>query len=275
MIKVTRVNEKNGNLFLPAVDTLSLAVCDVILGAYDDKTDTACGILAAESTANDSIGYTLAIRHIYVDEAWRGKGVGRALVNALMDITTEVGAKAVLCSHIETEEEDEELSFFLEALGFKRTKDSLPVYAFRLLEINAGKDNDKYSCRPLKELDAKEWLTFVRFADERSRVINVKSYYDENISFLAYDSEGELRGALLCSRRGVVLFTDVVLTTKDDRTAILEALVYNAVTEAGKFYSPGSEIGITLKDQDQGMLLGELTEFKAEKIGSFVAHVVQ
>ena len=275
MIKVTRISEKNRLQFLPAVDTLSLAVCDVLFGAYDEKTNTACGILAAESVNNGQTGYSLTIRHIYVDDAWRRKGVGTALVNALMDLSVDAGARAILCFHLEPEEDDQELSLFFEALDFKRTKDSLPVYGFRLSEIDPGTDKAKFSCVSLISLDKRKWSDFLRFAQERSAVINVRSYYDENISFFAYDRENGLRGALLCSHRGGVLYVDEVLTAKEDRISVIEALLYHAVTEAGKLYSGGTEIGITLSDPDQEMVLKELTGFKAEKVGSFVAHVVQ
>ncbi len=275
MIKVTKINEKNRLLFLPAVDTLTLAVCDILFGAYDEKTNTACGILAAESVNNGQTGYSLTIRQIYVDEAWRRKGVGTALIHALMDLSVEAGAKAVLCCHLEPAEEDQDLSLFFEALDFKRTKDALPVYGFRLSEIDPGNDNTRFSCVSLKSLEKGEWRDFIRFADERSAVINVRSYYDESISFFAYDHEAVLKGGILCSRRGGVLYVDEVLVAKEDRTSAIEALLYHAVTAARKLYSAGTEIGITLSDPDQEMVLKELTGFKAEKVGSFVAHVVQ
>gem|GEM_PF-3193562 len=275
MIKVTRINEENRDLFLPAVDTMALAICDILLGAYDTKTNTACGVLAAESEKNPQTGYTLAIRHIYVDESCRMKGVGRALVNALMDISVEVGAKAVLITHVEAEVGEEELSPFFEALDFKRTEDFLPVYGFMLSEIDAGKDNPNVTCIPFKSIEARGWREFIKFADERSVMVNVRSYYDENTSFLAYNKESELTGAILCSRRTGVLFVDRLIVTNVERVGTTEALIYHAVTEAGKLYSPGSEVGITLSGPEQEMLLSELTEFKAEKVGSFVAHVVQ
>ena len=275
MIKVTRITEKNRLQFLSAVDTLSLAVCDILFGAYDEKTNTACGILAAESVNNRQIGYSLAVRHIFVDDAWRRKGVGTALVNALMDLSIDAGAKAVLCYHLEPEEDAQDISLFFEALGFKRTKDSLPVYGFRLSEIDPGTDKARFSCISLKSFDKGKWMDFLRFADERSALINVRSYYDENISFFAYDHEDGLRGAILCSHRGGVLYVDEVLTVKEDRIPVIEDLLYHAVTEAGKLYSGGTEIGITLSDPDQERILKELTGFKAEKVGSFVAHVVQ
>ena len=275
MIKVTRITPKNREIFLPAMDTLCLAVCDVIFGAYDSKTDTACGILAAESVKNEQTGYSFSIRHIYVDEAWRRKGVGTALINALMDLTVEAGAKAVLCTHLESEDDEPELSFFFEARDFKRTRDTLPVYGFRLMEIGPGNDNSKYSCIPIKSLDKRKWSEFVRFTDERSVIVNVRSYYEENISFFAYDNEGALKGTILCSRRGGVLFVDEVLIVKDDRTGVLEALICHTVSEAARLYSPGTEIGITLSGTDQEMVLKELTGFKAEKVGFFVTHVIQ
>jgi len=275
MIKVTGINKENRNLFLPAVDTLSLAVCDIILGAYDEKTDTACGILAAESEDNGQTGYSFAIRHIYVNEDWRGKGVGRALINALMDLSLEAGAKTLLCCHMENEGSENDLSIFFEALGFKRTKDTLPVYAFRLSEIDKGKADDKISCIPLKELEDRKWRELLLLAEKKSAVINVKRYYDENISSVVYDGREGLKGALLISRRNGVLAVDRVLITKENRTRILEALIYQAVTEAEKLCPPGTEIGIMLTDQDQEMTVKELTGFKAEKVGSFAAHVLQ
>lgn len=274
MIKVTRINGQNRDSFLPAVDALSLAVCDVILGAYDEKTDTACGILAAESVNNEQLGYTLAIRHIYVDEEWRGKGAGKALVNALMDLTTDAGAKAVMCCHLEAEDETEELSGFLEAMEFKRTRDSLPLFGFRLSEIETGSFTEQIRCVPLKSLENREWKEFVRFAGRRSAVINVRNYYEDSISFVAFDDDSDIRGALLCSRRGQVLCVDVVLTVNDKGNKTLEALISHAVSEAQKLYSPGTEIGIMLKDPEQEMILKELTGFKTEKVGSYIAHVV-
>ena len=275
MIRVTRINEQNRDLFLPAVETLTLAVSDLLLGAYEQKINTACGILAAESVRNEKLGFCLAIRQIYVDEAWRKKGVGRALVNALLDISLDVGAKAVLCCHLETGEEGETLSPFFEALEFKRTRDALPVYGFRLSEIDPGKDHAEITCVPLKEAGGLEWRSFIKYADERNAVINVRSYYDEQTSFFAYDKNGRFRGVILISRRGGVLFVDELLCEKEGQTFTLEALIFHAVSAAEKLYSPGTEIGIVLAGPEQEMILCELTGFHAEKLGSFVAHVVQ
>ncbi len=275
MIKVTRISGQNSNMFLPAVDTLTLAVCDILLGAYDMKTDTACGILAAESVRNEKLGYCLAIRQIFVDEAWRRKKAGTKLVDALMDIAMHVGAKAVLCCHLETGEGGDPVSRFFEALAFKRTQDALPVYGFRLAEIDAGKDHEEITCVPLKDTAELAWKGFVGYADKRSAVINVRSYYDERISFLAYDKNAALQGAILVSFRNGVLFVDELLSEKEGKIRILEALICHAVTEANKFYSPATEIGIILADREQETNLYELTGFHAEKLGSFVVHVVQ
>lgn len=274
MIKVTRITKDNRHSFLPAVETLSLAVCDIMLGAYDEETDTACGILSAESVNNEQTGYSIAIRGIYVDEDWRREGIGTVLVNALMDIAVDAGARALLCTHLEAEGETEEVTPFLEAMKFKRTQDALPVYAFRLSEITAGRSHDDISCSPVKGIGARQWRELVKFAYEQATVVNVTNYYDADISFLAYDKDAGLKGALLCSCHDGALYVDRAMTAEQDETAILDSLLYHSVTEAAKKYSPGTEIGITLSDPEEEMLLKELTGNKAEKVGSFVAHVL-
>lgn len=275
MFKAIRITEQNRNMFLSVVDALTLSVCDIMIGAYDEKTGTACGILAAESINHSQLGYALAIRQIYVDENWRRKGAGSALVTALADISVDAGAKALLCYHLEAEEERDDVSGLLESLEFKRTKDALPVYAFRLSEMEAGQVHKDISCAPLKEVGKKQWREIIKLAEEQSAVLNVREYYDEDISYFAYDRSGDFRAALLFSFRDGVLYVDQIIAKEEEETFALETLLSQSFAVAQKKYSPGTEIGITLTAREQEMLLKELTGFKAEKVGSFIAHVLK
>jgi GNAT superfamily N-acetyltransferase len=56
---------------------------EMLLGVYDDETLIAIGALHSDPYLLDAaIG---RIRHVYVLNAWRGRGVGRRLLDALID----------------------------------------------------------------------------------------------------------------------------------------------------------------------------------------------
>ena len=58
------------------------------------------------------------VENVITDEAWRGRGAGRALMQAARDRAREAGAyKLALCSNLEREE----AHGFYEALGMERT----------------------------------------------------------------------------------------------------------------------------------------------------------
>ncbi|MBO6214612.1 MAG: GNAT family N-acetyltransferase [Lachnospiraceae bacterium] len=275
MIQTVRIGRENEKAFLSVVDNYSLAVCDILIGAVETDTGEACGVIAAESVNNKDLGYSIAVRFLFVAEKFRRIGVASSLVTALVDISGETGAAAVTCCHYEPLDEFSDVRAFFAAIECKQTVESLPVYGFRLLDITPAEVKKEYVCGPLEKLPDDMWRSFVRTAAHRGEIINVKSYYEPNCSLLVYDWDKSFLGAILISRRIGVLFVDHIIVTGKDKSKVLETLMYNALNQALKYYTPGTEVGIIPANNQWEMTLEDITDYKTEKIGEITEYVLK
>ena len=119
------VNKKEQEFFLPLIpEGIHDRIKDgkwFCLGALSDKDNTASGVLLfSTEEAVNSAGEQLILMQLhwlYVAEKKRGNGLGRSLVNALIDIYKENPAGGIIC-HIPDEDIYDGAEAFLSKCGF-------------------------------------------------------------------------------------------------------------------------------------------------------------
>ncbi len=126
----TLVNSENMYSFLPALGKKRIEDSDLIVGVIDEKTDTACGVLWAEATDEDS----LDIRFIYVEEEYRDRGAGKELLDFLIEIAAKIGIESITCSYINSEDRYY-LYQLLDKAGFVDVSDEVGVYALKFSQF--------------------------------------------------------------------------------------------------------------------------------------------
>lgn len=77
--------------------------------------DAAAGMVAFERLR----GTTARMRRLYVDQAWRGRGLGRVLATAIMDAAAHMGYERMV---LDTTESMDAAHALYRELGFKETK---------------------------------------------------------------------------------------------------------------------------------------------------------
>ncbi len=128
-MKATVVFGSNGIGFINGLSHEIIKNCELFIGAYDEQTDTSCGVLAAEI-----IDDMLAIRHILVADNCRRMGAGRAMLEKLFEIAKSTDVSAIICAH-PADATDGVKEFLLNA-GFYEDEsaegDDMKLYAYVL-----------------------------------------------------------------------------------------------------------------------------------------------
>ena len=119
----------NSSGFINGFDHEVIKNSDLFIGAIEETTDTAIGVLAAEVIEDNMI----AIRHIYVSKSCRRTGAGREMMERLFEITRETKAAGILCAH--PADAEDEVEDFLLSCGFgedrsRRKKDEMKLFMY-------------------------------------------------------------------------------------------------------------------------------------------------
>lgn len=193
---VTYVTKDNEDSFLGILGEEERRTCAIRIGAVDEKTDTACGLLAAEAVDEN----TIAIRFCYVDEAFRRQGAARAMIRALQDTASNVEAEHVLCTYLAPEEGEDAIKNLLEATGFSPEPDPEPVFHAAIANFCPPEKDGGYTYKSLYELSKKEWNAFYPIAGANENPPEAREVYDEICSVFAYDAEGAVKGGILVKK---------------------------------------------------------------------------
>jgi len=197
MILATIVTPENAPAFLPAVSTQALRESSLFIGAYDEETDTACGVLAAELVTDDS----LEIRFLYVEEGWRRMGAGNAMVSLLRDIAADAGIRSIRFAFTQTPETDA-LVNLLQSCGFAQdASEDASLYAMRIGDLDAQEVPVSGSILALADLTQTQWGMLGALLGDSAEAILSDGALDETLSFAAFDDGGTLTGTVLVLRR--------------------------------------------------------------------------
>ncbi len=230
----TLITEKNADFFLPVIPTEALIRSDIFIGAIDEETGTACGVLSVEAQEE----HVLALRYIYVAEEMRRRGAGRAMINMLQEVAVEIDASSIVCSSSWRGENDSIRELLLSG-GFSPDMSSpVPVYSIPITEKDPGEI--EYSGRIVRISDMtneekyefiKEWSDRIR--KEKRNFEEFAPYHgiDMKYSFAAYDIYDNPCGMLLVSTRGDEITLEMIAGRGKDEETVCEALLRRMIKE--------------------------------------------
>ncbi len=239
---ITKENEKNFLQFIPE-ETVSLS--DVLFGAFDGKSDTACGVVAAEVISP----YILSISYIYVDEAYRRKGAGRALIEALIEFSQTSSFSALICEHREDYDANDALiSKFLKSCDFDCLDYSRnTTYSISLGSINIKKKKLSGNIVPLKKVSKSSWnkyskqIKVLEENDDTGFVLELDDmhHYNKELSFLYLDDDENIQGSLLFKTAPNGLFINELQGFGDNTPKIIYSLL-QTMDDTAKSLLPSS-----------------------------------
>ena len=271
MIYAVLVNEENADEFVHAVEFSVRKSCGIYLGAVDEETDTACGIIAVEMIEDDK-GDVLAIRDIVVAEGYRHQGAGTAMVNALMELADYMGVKKVICSHMSDLKDEDALSGLLEKCEFNRIKKSIPVYSFKLEDMAVHPDKDELETRPLGEISDQDWKGIITIAKKRKAILGSRLFFDKKYSLAGYNGMGKVICAMLVSKRGDDVYIDniIMADNKDDRT--LKTLINRTSFNMAMELDSGTEVKVIAAGDVSEDQIFKLVKKEPDAAGQYVLH---
>lgn len=276
----TLINESNSAQFLPAVPTEELTGSDLFIGVVDEETDTACGVLAAAAIGD----HTLAIRYMWVDENYRGRGAGTELVLTLMEAAGSMDAASIVCAHSRGNVSDG-VSETLDKCGFVRDEEQTsPIYAVSLSELNLGRKGKKSDAgqgmkikiKPLSGIDDKQWqVGGLNWKSNDGPVSGLRAFsfrrdsYDLKLSFAALDKSEDITGLLLgtCNKDRSEYEFRVLSAMGKQAPRILRELIDHAAAAARREMGEDARIIVSPVAQYSMNLLEQITDGAYIKVG--------
>ncbi|MBP3274162.1 MAG: GNAT family N-acetyltransferase, partial [Butyrivibrio sp.] len=185
-INYLQVNKNNLDLFMPVLpDGLVLADNRVTIGAFDEDE----GCLGAVSFS--LVGFEYVIDWIYVDEQFRLRGIGRSLINTVIDIVMKTGDRYPITARFEYDDENSLYIFFLSL------PDILTDFSHKRYYITS---NDIRNITSLRKPSGQSTSTepfFARSVNEQKRIL-AKLEYEETYTVADYDKWKETCEQDLC-----------------------------------------------------------------------------
>lgn len=267
MFFATFIDETNGDSFLPALRKDVLAVSNVYVGVVDAGSDTACGVLAAESFPDTEGNTTLSIRQIYVAEPFRRQGAATCMIRLLQDSAAQIGAGEFVCTVFG---KDKKMVRLLKKTGFLKEEIKSTVYAFLLKDIVRKADKTGLTHKSLEKLTPREWEQLVLEADKAGYPVNIHDSYEQKVSTIAFDQGGILQGILLVTGTDQALDVESVVVFGRNEKAIISELVTGFCTSA-EGYDPETRVTLSiLDDSDRAACLLDFARLSAGKTDEII-----
>ena len=185
-INYLQITEENLAFFSSVLpDGLVIADNRVSIGAFDEDE----GCLGAVSFS--LVGFEYVIDWLYVDEEFRLQGIGKALVNMVIDIVMKTGDRYPITARFEYDDENSLYAFFLSL------PDILTDFSHKRYYITS---NDIKNITSLRRSAGKEISTerfFDKPIDEQKRIL-AKLEYEETFTVADYDKWKENCEQNLC-----------------------------------------------------------------------------
>ncbi len=199
----TLITDKNRKFFEKAMPEDVKENADLFIGAVDTETDTACGVLAAEALSEEELFVDL----LYVEDKFRYRGAGMAMVRFLQDLSAELDISRISCSQVRLLEDDPDgedkdaLAVLFYDCGF--TEDPVgDIFRMNLSDIKAERTKTDAVLIPLSDIESAQWeeleAEFDGFnGDAEYGMLGNREDYSEKYSFIAFNREKKQVGAIL------------------------------------------------------------------------------
>lgn len=265
----TLITEENADRFLKVIPDEAFFESELFFGVVDEKTDTACGVLAAGADPDTG----LTINFIYVDEDYRHKGAGSALVEGIKSFAKEISISAVSCIH-PVSEDGNGIYELLKKCGFSESiMPELSVYEALLSDIKLPKKGANSKVIPLKELSDHQWRSYSSRVDVMTREdengstlpLLDRDVYDSDISWVYLNDEDRVMGAILAeASKDTITINELRASAADPGKVILDLLI-EAVNATKKKFDKGAKVQMNPYNPDHKLLLEKLSGGKAKK----------
>jgi hypothetical protein len=268
----TLVDDKNRDAFVGPLSEESRRTCDVIIGLYEEESDTACGVLAAISVPDggkDTVA--LLVMDMIIEDSFMCPEAESTLLTYLQEIAGLYECGAIFMSQY-IPEEDKEREDFYEDLGFFEEDNNLTLYEIDIGDITPRKNNSDMACLSLPDLSDKQWKDFVLEASAYSFEMLDKDYYDPKTSIFLMDDDGNIQAGMLTSIRDGELFIEGMAPFGGDEEALIDELVFWGNETIKKYYTGDKSVFIFMvSNKTYNRILKEVTNENARKKGSLVS----
>lgn len=254
----TLVTEENSDFFLGAIPVGTLVDCDFYIGVVCEEDDTACGVLGARAVED----HRLEIVYLYVADRYRRRGAGTCLVDTLIGVAQDMDATSVFCDHAYGYISDGVPELLLRCDFLKIEESVSPIYAVYASELELEEKRTGFRVLPLSDIPVKTWGTL---PDEWMKnhgnelgyaaLSEYKGVYDENHSFVAYDTKGAPVGMLLISFDGTDYQIEALTARGGDSSTVLYTLMEAAIRLARKDAAPDTRVIVRPEDESALKLL--------------------
>ena len=209
-MKAVLVDETNEKMFVSALSSRILKSSDILIGAVDEESDTACGIMAVSATEEKAF----IIRYIYVEDSFRGRGAGRVMLELLEEFATECDLSVIMCP-VYCDEDGKMVAELLMSFGFIAEMDfALYAYTINLSSVRAiAKSSKMLRVIALRKLNddkvaelKSKWTASVGATVNTVHIADA----DDELSAVAYDEEDNLCGVILVSNEEESLVVDEI-----------------------------------------------------------------
>lgn len=254
MMKIVKIDKKNEKLFGELIFEPAKAVKNTV--SYFGITEDGTGAGTAAISMEDG---ELRLLSLYVAPEFRGRGFAGAMIDELMKTGAENGALFITADLLFSQKDIRE---FLISKGFIITEDH-GIYAFVLSDIlksrfaNLMLYGREYAgtCKHIRELNRHELLKAAALLDHNGYPVQRVNEpgFSKDLSFCAYDRDGNARGVLICFRFGNDVIIDYLLIDGKVRQEMLlifrefvEALQRKGLEEANIIFEAENEAAVTI-----------------------------
>ena len=273
MLYAVLVDDNNRPMFLPDGDDPVAEAADVFVGLVDEETDTACGVLGAQSVTDGENGLGLTICFLRIATGYEGMDGERIMIRTLLDLAGALKCSAVFCAGGFMEGTDNEKEELLESLGFFAEEEMMPLYTFALSDLNVKSQKSDLGCIPLSQIKSDQWEEFVAETSQKDFFVTEPADYDNDISVFLVDDNSEVQAGTLLAQRGDVLFIEAVGAYGSDEEALINDLVLWGADGAKKRMDPDMQVDIFMPgNRTYRDILMNVTGNKAKKVGNLMTY---
>ena len=234
--------------------------------AETDDEDFVAGVLQFFVGEDLREGVTANLTYIFVDEDFRGQGIGTLLINEFKGVLADSKIKWATAELYK--DLGEELPKLLEEEGFtlEGEVDYYNVPILKLQKSAAIKEADVSKCKTLEELSGDEITAFL---DGTGLKLDQQSLQGFDLGISSYFCEGESKGLFLIKNNEETLETALFYTSEGSEKEMVNLFAYS-VGKAAQMYGPQSMMLITSREQLENELISKVApELSADKYLSY------
>ena len=276
MLYPVLIDDNSRSMFLHDGDDAVTEAADVLVGLVDDETDTACGVLGAQSVPDGDDGLGLTICFLRIAEGYEDRDGERILLSFLLDLAATLKCSAVFCAGGFMEGTDDDKEALLSSLGFYPEEELMPLYTFALSDLKIKNQKSDLGCVSLSQIREDQWENFVSETSDKDFFVTEPDDYEKDISVFLVDDKKEVQAGALLAQRGEVLFIEAVGAYGSDEEALINDLALWGADGAKKRLDPGTQVDIFMPgNRTYRDMLMQVTGNQAKKVGNLMTYTFE